>query len=100
MRPKPGVLLTANPAAARPSRTCRATVKVLAVVPGPLSLAIPANSSGRQSSGFFAGAKPSRNQASATGLALCRNAGWSLAARSSRPATASANIRVRHTRSR
>ena len=68
LRPKPGALAMEKPASRSPSRTWRATVKVLAVVPGPLRRAMAAKSSGDQRSGFLAGAKPSRNQASARGL--------------------------------
>ncbi len=65
LAPKPGRFSTAKPAAAKARRTGPATVKVAARAPGALSAPTPASTSSRHICGFFAGAKPSRNQASA-----------------------------------
>ncbi|MCY1537767.1 hypothetical protein D9M68_732760 [compost metagenome] len=62
--PKPGVRLMAKPASFSARRTKPAAVKVASVVPGPESRASWAKSAGLHMSGFFAGANPSRNQAS------------------------------------
>ena len=58
--PLPGALLDLEAAAARPSRTVRATVQVAAVAPGAASRAIALNRRGSHIAGLLAGAKPSR----------------------------------------
>lgn len=63
LRPNPGALRQAKPAAARPA-AAPAQVKVAKVAPGRERAAMASNSACCHISGFFAGAKPSRNQAS------------------------------------
>ncbi len=64
LRPKPGALRQVKPASRSPRLTTPAQVKVAKVAPGRLTLAIASNNSGCHMSGFLAGEKPSRNQAS------------------------------------
>ena len=62
--PMPGVRRILKPASFNALRTQPVLVKVLMVASGAASRASCANSSGVHMSGFFAGAKPSRNHAS------------------------------------
>ena len=64
LRPNPLLLRMVKPASCNPRRTKPAEVNVASVAPGRASLAIALNRPCVHMSGFFAGAKPSRNQAS------------------------------------
>jgi len=62
--PMPGIFFMVKPASISPRRTHPVVVKVPSAVPGWASRANWPNSSGVHMSGFFAGAKPSRNHTS------------------------------------
>ncbi|CSR26828.1 Uncharacterised protein [Shigella sonnei] len=64
LRPKPLRFCIVNPASCKPRRTKPADVNVASVPPGRANLAMALNRFCVHISGFLAGAKPSRNQAS------------------------------------
>ena len=92
-RPWPGARRTSKPAADRPRRTWPATVKVAARAPGADRAATPCSTSSRQISGLRAGAKPSRNQASARPLQADRASPASIRARSRQARNSGNSIR-------
>ena len=82
LRPKPGRLSTAKPAAVSPRRTWPATVNVAARAPGAERAATRARTAWVHIPGFRAGANPSRNQASARPLQPSSAGSTSMTARS------------------
>ena len=69
LRPCPVTFATSKPSSLSVRRTCPATVYVAARAPGAHIRATCVRTSGVHIAGFFAGAKPSRNHASAAPLA-------------------------------